>query len=372
MAASIWEHFSVIPDPRVDRTKLHKLEDILVIVLCAVICGAETWVDIVDFAKAKEAWLRTFLELPHGIPSHDTFGRVFAALDVRAFEQAFQSWIFDLAGPSEGKLIALDGKTIRRSLDRASGRAAIHLVSAWVHENHAVFGQLAVEGKSNEITAIPKLLEMLNLRKATVTIDAMGCQKDIAQKVVDRGGQYVLAVKANQGTLHEDIRLFLDDAIEHDFQGLEHDSYEQTEKGHGRLETRTCWTTHQIEWLRQRHDWPGLQSIAVVDRRRQIGPEVTTERRYFISSLPGRTAQRIGQAVRNHWSVENGLHWSLDLCFGEDQSRARIGNAAENLSRVRRLALTLLKQETTAKVGIKAKRLLAGWDEKYLLRVLRI
>jgi predicted transposase YbfD/YdcC len=372
MAASIWEHFSVIPDPRVDRTKLHKLEDILVIVLCAVICGAETWVDIVDFAKAKETWLRTFLELPHGIPSHDTFGRVFAALDVRAFEQAFQSWIFDLAGTSEGKLIAIDGKTIRRSLDRASGRAAIHLVSAWVHENHAVFGQLAVEGKSNEITAIPKLLEMLNLKKATVTIDAMGCQKDIAQKVVDRGGQYVLAVKANQETLHEDLRLFLDDAIERDFRGIAHDSYEQTEKGHGRLETRRCWTTGQVEWLRQRHDWPGLQSIAVVDRRRQIGQEVTTERRYFISSLPGHTAQRIGQAVRNHWSVENGLHWSLDLCFAEDQSRARIGNAAENLSRVRRLALTLLKQETTAKVGIKAKRLMAGWDEKYLVRVLRI
>lgn len=372
MAASIWEHFSIIPDRRVDRTKLHKLEDILVIVLCAVLCGAETWVDIVDFAKAKEPWLRTFLELPHGIPSHDTFGRVFAALDVRAFEGAFQRWIFDLAGTSEGKLIAMDGKTIRRSLDRASGRAAIHLVSAWVHENHAVFGQLAVEGKSNEITAIPKLLEMLELKKATVTIDAIGCQKEIAQKVLDRGGQYVLAVKANQGTLHEDIQLFLDDAIARDFRGVEHDSYEQTDKGHGRLERRRCWTTHEIEWLRQRHDWPGLQSIAVVDSRRQIGEQVSTERRYFISSLSGHVAQRIGQAVRNHWSVENGLHWSLDLCFGEDQSRARMGNAAENLSRVRRLALTLLKQETTAKVGIKAKRLLAGWDEKYLLRVLRI
>lgn len=316
--------------------------------------------------------MRTFLELPHGIPSHDTFGRIFAALEVRAFEHAFQSWILDWAGTSEGKLMALDGKTIRRSLDRASGKAAIHLVSAWVHENHAVFGQLAVDGKSNEITAIPKLLEMLNLKKATVTIDAMGCQKDIAQKVVARGGQYVLAGKANQGTLHEDIRLFLDDAMEHDFRGMEHDSYEQTEKGHGRLESRRCWTTSQIEWRRQRHDWPGLQSIAVLDRRRQIGEQVTTERRYFISSLPGRTAQRIGQAVRNHWSVENELHWSLDLCFAEDQSRARIGNAAENLSRVRRLALTLLKQETTAKVGIKGKRLLAGWDEKYLLRVLRI
>ena len=313
-----------------------------------------------------------FLALPHGIPSHDTFGRVFAALDTQAFEKAFQNWVADIAGSSVGKLIAIDGKTIRRSLDRAGGRAAIHLVSAWVHENHAVFGQLKVEDKSNEITAIPKLLEMLDLQEATVTIDAIGCQKEIAQKVRDRQGHYVLAVKANQGTLYDDIRLFLDDAVTRDFQGIEHDAYEQTEKGHGRLETRRCWTTGVIDWLKSRHEWAGLQSIAMVESRRQIGESVSTERRYFISSLPAHTAQRIGQAVRNHWCVENELHWSLDVCFGEDQSRVRIGNAAENLSRVRRLALMLLKQETTAKVGIKAKRLKAGWDENYLLQVLKI
>jgi predicted transposase YbfD/YdcC len=372
MATSIWEHFSTLPDPRVDRTKLHKLEDILTIAICAVICGAETWVDGADFGRAKESWLRTFLELPNGIPSHDTFDRVFAALDAKAFEGCFQSWVADLVGSSEGKLIAIDGKSIRRSIDRASGKAAIHRVSAWVHENHAVFGQIRTEDKSNEITAIPKLLEMLNLKQSTVTIDAIGCQKEIAQKVLDRGGQYVLAVKANQGALHDDIRTFLDDAIERGFQGLEHDLYERTEKGHGRIETRWCWTTSQIDWLRNRHDWPGLGSIAVVESRRQIGDQTSTERRYFISSLPARTAQRIGMAVRNHWCVENELHWSLDVCFGEDHSRARIRNAAENLSRVRRIALTLLKQERTAKVGIKAKRLMAGWDEKYLLRVLRI
>lgn len=372
MATSIWEHFCIVPDPRVERTRLHRLEDILVITICAVICGAETWVDIAEFGRAKETWFRTFLALPHGIPSHDTFGRVFAALDACAFEKAFQAWIADLAGSSAGKLIAIDGKTIRRSLDRASGKAAIHMVTAWVHENHAVFGQLRTEDKSNEITAIPKLLEMLDLQEATVTIDAMGCQKEIAQKVRDRDGHYVLAVKANQEALYEDVRLFLDDAIARDFQGIEHDQYEQTEKGHGRLETRRCWTTSQIDWLRQRHDWSGLQSIAAVECQRQIGEDVSTERRYFISSLPAPTAQRIGRAVRNHWCVENELHWSLDVCFGEDQSRVRIGNAAENLSRVRRLALILLKQETTAKVGIKAKRLKAGWNEKYLLQVLRI
>jgi predicted transposase YbfD/YdcC len=293
-------------------------------------------------------------------------------LDPRGFERCFQSWIGDLAGSSEGKLIAIDGKTIRRSLDQANRKAAIHMVTAWVHENHAAFAQVRTKDKSNEITAIPQLLEMLNLKAATVTIDAIGCQRTIAQKVLDKDGHYVLAVKSNQETLYEDVRLFLDDAIENGFHGLQHDSYEQTEKGHGRVETRRCWTTGQTEWLGQRHSWPGLQSIAAVECRRQIGQKISTERRYFISSLPGRPAQRIAVAVRKHWSVENELHWSLDVSFGEDQSRVRIGNAAENLSRVRRLALTLLKQEQTAKVGIKAKRLMAGWNENYLLKVLRI
>jgi len=372
MATSIWKHFSILPDPRIDRTKLHKLEDILTIALCAMISNADTWNDIADYGNAKKPWLQNFLELPHGIPSHDTFGRVFAALDPQAFEQSFRAWIVDLAGSTEGKLVAIDGKTIRRSIDRASGKAAIHLVSAWVHENHAVFGQIATEDKSNEITAIPKLLEMLQLKDATVTIDAMGCQKDIAQKVIDRQGQYVLAVKGNQGTLHDDLKLFLDDAIERDFAGIPHDQHEQTEKGHGRMETRRTWCTSQIDWLQDRHDWAGLQSVAVVDSYRKTGNEATSERRYFISSHSGRCAQRIAVAVRNHWCVENELHWSLDMCFNEDQSRARIGNAAENLSRLRRLALTLLKQDKTVKVGIKGKRLLAGWDEKYLLRILRI
>lgn len=372
MATSIWKYFAILPDPRVDRTKLHKLEDILTIALCAVISNADTWNDIADFGDAKEPWLRTFLELPHGIPSHDTFGRVFAALDPEAFEQSFQAWIADLAGSSQGKLIAIDGKTIRRSIDRASGKAALHLVSAWVHENHAVFGQIATDDKSNEITAIPKLLEMLRLKDATVTIDALGCQKDIAQKVVDREGHYVLAVKGNQGTLHDDLKLFLDDAIARDFAGIPHDHQEQTEKGHGRIETRKTWCTSQVQWLQDRHDWPGLRSIAVVDSQRKIENRTACERRYFISSHSGRSAQQIAMAVRNHWCVENELHWSLDMCFNEDQSRARIGNAAENLSRLRRLALTLLKQDKTAKVGIKGKRLLAAWDQKYLLRILRI
>jgi len=372
MATTIWDHFWVLPDPRMDRTKLHKLEDILTLTLCGIVCGAETWVDIVEFAQAKEDFFGEFLELPHGIPSHDTFGRVFAALDPERFESCFQSWVRNLAGSSKGKLIALDGKTVRRSLDRAGNKAAIHMVSAWVHENRAVFGQVRVDDKSNEITAIPKLLEMLNLKEATVTIDAIGCQKDIAQKIVEGGGDYVLAVKGNQGTLHQDVQEFLDDAIARDFRGVEHDYCEQTEKGHGRIEVRRTWTTDDIDWLRKRHDWAEMRSIAAIDAQRTLEGKTSTERRYFLSSLPARTAQRIAQIVRKHWRVENELHWCLDVCFGEDNSRVRIGHAAENLSRVRRLALTLLKQETSAKIGIKAKRLKAGWNHKYLLKVLGI
>jgi len=372
MALSIWEHFSIVPDPRLDRTKLHKLEDILAITICAVICNCDTWNEIQDFGEAHKDWFKTFLELPNGIPSHDTFGRVLAALNPDDFERCFQAWIADLAGTTQGKLIAIDGKAIRRSIDRASGKAAVHLVSAWVHENHAVFGQLAVDDKSNEITAIPKLLDMLKLKDATVTIDAIGCQKDIAQKIRDRKGHYVLAVKGNQGTLHDDMKVFLDDAITRDFKGVEHDIFEQTEKGHGRIETRRTWVTDKINWLKNRHEWAGLQSVAVMDCQRTIGEQSSIERRYFISSLPARTAQRIAMAVRKHWRVENELHWSLDVCFNEDQSRARIKNAAENLSRVRRIALTLLRQDASDKVSLRRKRLHASWDQKYLLKILRI
>jgi len=370
MKRSFWDHFSILPDPRMERTRLHKLQDIITIAVCAVICGADSWVDIALFGRSKINWLSEFLELPNGIPSHDTFGRLFAALAPDEFERCFQSWVWALAGGSAGKLISIDGKTLRRSLDHASGKAAIHMISAWVHENHAVFGQLATEAKSNEITAIPRLLKMLDLKDATITIDAMGCQKQIAQTILDGGGQYLFSLKGNQSSLHDDVRLFLDDAIESKFKQTPHDHWQQVEKGHGRIETRHLWCTDQIGWLKTRHDWPGLRTIAALESRRKINELETVERRYFISSLPGRVAQRIAQAARLHWNIENELHWSLDVCFGEDQSRARIGNAAENLSRVRRLALTLLKQETTVKAGIKAKRLKAGWDEKYLLHIL--
>jgi predicted transposase YbfD/YdcC len=290
-------------------------------------------------------------------------------MEPQEFEKAFQAWVHDLAGTTAGKHIAIDGKTLRRSFDKASKKAAIHMVSAWVHENHAVFGQLKVDDKTNEIKAIPKLLEILNLKGATVTIDAMGCQREISSQIVDKDGDYVLALKGNQGQLHEDVVLFMNDAIEKGSADLS-DVYESCEKGHGRIEQRMCWTSTEVDWLRDRHAWPSLSSIAAVECRRTIDGNTNTERRYFISSHDGRCAQRIATVVRNHWRVEAQLHWTLDVCFGEDNSRVRIENAAENLSRVRRIALMLLKQEKTARMGVKGKRMKAAYDKEYLLKVL--
>lgn len=362
--------FRDIPDPRMVGKISHKLHDILVITVCAVLCGLEHWTQIADYGKAHEAWFRTFLDLPNGIPSHDTFGKVLAALDPIAFEQRIQQWIlavFDSA--CRGKHIAIDGKTLRRSFDDASGKAAIHLIHAYVHENHAVFAQLKVDDKSNEITAIPSLLEMLELDEATVTIDAMGCQKDIAQKIIDRNGQYVLALKGNQSTLHDDVRTFMDDRITRGVtqQG---DYHETVEKSHGRIETRKCWTCGQVDWLTQRHAWAGLAAMVAVECTRTVNDKTSTERRYFISSHSGQQAQKLAALIRNHWRVENSLHWTLDVCFNEDPCRVRVANAAQNLARIRRISLLLLKQEKTCKLGIQSKRAKAAYDRDYLLTLL--
>lgn len=358
-----------IPDPRQAWKVSHNLHDILVIVVCATIAGLEHFTEFEDYAEANEDWFRTFLDLPNGIPSHDTFGNVLAALDPDEFERRIQLWFHALAGSTAGKHIAIDGKTLRRSFDRASKKAAVHMVNAYVHENHAVFAQLKTDEKSNEITAVPKLLEMLKLTDATVTLDAMGCQKDIAQGIVDKKGHYVMAVKGNQSGLQEDIQTYFDDAIAHGFSG-DHDVYEATEKDHGRLEVRRCWTSSDVAWLAERHDWAGLSSIAAVECARTVDGKTSIERRYFISSHPGRCAQKIATLVRNHWRVENELHWTLDVCFNEDSCRARSDNVAENLARMRRVTLMLLKSETTCKLGIKTKRRKAGYQRDYLLKVL--
>jgi len=365
----MFAQFETLTDPRVERTRRHDLHDILVIAVLSVISGADGFTDMQTFGEAKRQWLETFLNLPNGIPSHDTFGRVFAMLDPDEFEQCLLAWTEGLAMASGGKLIAIDGKTIRASVDKAGKKAAVHMVNAWCSMNHLVLGQLATDAKSNEITAIPKLLELLDLKGATVTIDAMGCQTKIAQQIVEQGGDYVLQVKANQGTLHEDVKLLFDEAIAHDFDDMSFGYCQSVDGDHGRVETRRLWCTPEVDWFADRQRWVGLSSFACIECVREIDGVKQVDRRYYISSFPGRNPYRFMEAIRCHWGIENQLHWSLDVSFGEDQCRARKGNAAQNLGRLRRMALNLLKHEKTSKRGIKGKRLLAALDNDYLLKV---
>ena len=363
--ASIIKHFSSIPDPRIDRRKLHKLQDIFFITLCAVICGADDWVSIERFGEAKEAWLTEVLKLENGIPSHDTFGNVFAAINTEQFSECFSRWAADIAELGEGEIIAIDGKCLRRSLDKASGKAAIHMVSAWATQNQLVLGQQQVDDKSNEITAIPKLLMQLNIAGAVVTMDAMGCQTKVAEQIVHQGADYLLSLKGNQSNLHQDVKLFFES--ENTRPAIGHESYDG---GHGRIETRTVRACAEIDWLKERHPhWVDLKSIVAVTARREARDKITDETRYFISSMDASDPKRLGQIVRAHWGIENNLHWVLDYAFDEDAQRARVGHSAANMTVIRHIALNLVKSEKTVKVGVKNKRLKAGWDEDYLLKI---
>ena len=362
-------HFSGIEDPRADNSQ-HLLVEIMTIAVCAAIGGANNWVEVELFGQAKQDWFATFLELPNGIPSHDTFGRVFARIDAKQFQSCFLKWVQTASELTEGQIVPIDGKKLRRSHDKANGQAAIHMVSAWATENRLVLGQVKVNDKSNEITAIPELLSLLELAGCIVTIDAMGCQTAIAARIVEKDADYVLAVKDNQENLHQDIQELFAYAAETAFADC--DYAKTVNKGHGRLEIRECWTISDEEYfayLRNRSAWAGLQTIAMVKSERRSGNESTIETRYFISSLSGE-AKLLLKAVREHWGIENGLHWKLDIAFREDDSRVRKGNGAQNFAVVRHIALNLLNQEKTAQCGIQAKRLKAGWDEKYLLKVL--
>ncbi len=348
------------------------MQDILVIAICGFICGVDNWVDLELFGNAKREWLRTFLALPNGIPSHDTFGRVFAYLCPEAFGRCFNSWVEAVAESTEGKVVAIDGKTVRRSFDRASQKAAVHLVNAWAADNRLVLGQVACEEKSNEITAIPELLRLLSLRGCIVTLDAMGCQKAIVEGIVEKGADYVICLKGNQETLHEAVSTLFEGVEKQDAAALPHSYAESFDEGHGRVETRRCWVTEQVHRYARSEEWKGLRSFAMVERERTevSRNETELERRYFISSLPADDAARMLSVIRTHWAVENDLHWSLDVAFREDESRVRQGHAQENLALMRRLALSLLKQDTTTKAGIAARRKKAGWSHDYLLSLL--
>ncbi len=354
--------FAQLQDPRINRTKHHRLLDILFIALCAVVSGANDCVAMEKFAKSKRVWLEKFLDLPDRVPSHDTFARVFAALDGKAFVECFLSWVTSLERSTSGQVVAIDGKTARATLDRAKSKHPLHVVSAWATENQLLLGQEVVDDKSNEITAIPKLLEVLELTGAIVTLDAMGCQKEIASKIREKGADYVLAVKGNQEHLEQDIvEAFA--AVDEGRSTATVQTHTEQDKGHGRLETRWTQTMAVPKTLRHQEDWRDLVSIARCTRSYQEGGVEKSEVRYFISSLQPKAKQMAG-AIRSHWGVENGLHWVLDMYFAEDRNRARTGHAAGNLALLRRWVISLLRQDESTKGGIEKKRLQAGWNDE--------
>jgi len=366
---SIAFHFSILTDPRIDRTKDHSLHDILVISLCAMLCGAEGFVDFEDFGNARLDWFLTILELPNGIPSHDTFRRVFALLDPKEFSECFRNWTEGVRKFIQREIVAIDGKTLKGSQQRSKGREPIHMVSAWARENGLVLGQTTVNEKSNEITAIPELLRTLNLAQCIVTIDAMGCQTKIATEIIAAKADYVLALKGNQSTIHDEVRIFMEDAKARAFEGIRHDFFESRERGHGRTETRKYYITDEIHWLIQRPQWDQLRSLGMVESTRELQGVVTTERRFFLCSIAA-DAKELARAVRGHWAIENTLHWCLDVTFREDQCRARTDYAAQNLALLRHMTINILKGEITKKRGLKGKQKNAGWNNSYLIKLL--
>jgi predicted transposase YbfD/YdcC len=361
---SIAQYFADLPDPRVDRTKKHALGDILAITLCAVICGADSWEEVEAFGESKHDWLKRFLDLPNGIPSHDTFYRVFARLDPEAFGKCVADWMSGACEAAGLKHIAVDGKAVR-SAPRRTFSGCLHLVSAWAAENRLILGQRAVADGSHEIAAIPELLRVLDLKGALVTIDA-GCQKEIAKQIRDQGGDYLLAVKGNQPTLQAAVHAEFDRLIEADFAGVPHDGAEAVDDAHGRHEERYTTVVYDPQGLPT--EWPDVAAVVLVGREREVKGVRTDSAHYYITSLRG-TAAELADLIRRHWSVENELHWCLDVAFREDANKTAAGHAGANLGLVRRVAASLLKQDT-GKGSIKAKRLKAALDEDYLLQSL--
>jgi len=370
-AEALFESLRKIDDPRREHQKFHSLFDILVISICAVICGAEHWTEMEEFGEAKREWFSTFLQLENGIPSHDTFRRVFTLLDTIQLKELFIDWISSAVSLSKGSLVNIDGKNLCGSKEPSKGKKALNVVSAWASEQSVVLGQVKCQEKSNEITAIPELLKILDLDGCIVTIDAIGCQRETVAQIVEKRADYVISLKGNQGTLHKESKDYLDWAQRTGFREIKYEYCSTLEKDHGRIEERRCWVTEEIGWLEEKDEWRNLKSVVLVEAIREvIGQGKTVERRYFISSLEA-NAELALKCVRGHWAVENQLHWCLDIGFREDDCRVSEATSAENLATLRHIGLNLLKQETSCRLGIKSKRKKAGWDDSYLLKVLK-
>lgn len=377
------DHMRKVADPRINRTRLHKMEDILVIGVCTLLCGGETFCDMENFGRHKQEWLQTFLELPNGIPSHDTFNRVFSAIDSTAFSEQFMKWTESIRAEIKAEIVAIDGKALRRA--KNAGEEAQYVVSAWANENRLVLGQLEVPAKTNEITVVPDLLKALNVAGCIVTTDAMGCQKNIAEEIRNQGAHYVLALKANHCKLFKEV--------EEHFRGIcgvkdgrrirsmikekkrvnssTCASHYCSNNGHGRLEARAYFQSSDLSSISEACHWEGLKTVAMAERVRIVEGVRVVDRHYYISSLPKTRIRAFAKAVRSHWGVENSCHWVLDVCFREDDNRARTGHAAANLATLRRLALNLLRRDTSKRRGIRGKQLDAGWDNSYLMQILR-
>lgn len=369
---TISKAFGELTDPRINRNLRHPLVNILTISICAIICGCDNFYAIEEYGNSKIKWFEDFLDLKHGIPSHDTFSDVLNRVKPKEFSQAFTRWVSQL-GHLRNDLVSIDGKVMRRTLDKASGASAIHLVSAWSAKNNLCFGQIKVAEKSNEITAIPLLLDLLDIKGATITMDAMGCQFTIADKIVDAQADYVLALKGNQGEFYDDIKLFLKTNLANEFKNTSHTVSKIVNGDHGRIEQRKVWLITDVQWLIECHPrWKSIKGIAIVDSTREVQGKTSHEQRFYITSHGNKNADFIANAIRSHWFVENKLHWQLDVSFNEDQNRLRSGYGAENFAMMNKIALNLLKNEKSVKVGIKTKRLKAGWDEDYMMKVLTV
>lgn len=370
---SIPNQFAQLVDPRREQGKRHPLINLIIMALAAVICHADSWPEVEEFVRTKESWFRSFLHMPYGVPSQYTFRRLFLALDPEQFQASFLAWIEQVQVATDGDVIAIDGKTLRRSFREGGKKGAIHMVHAWSKQNGLMLGQVKVDAKSNEITAIPKLLDMLSLKGCIVTLDAMGCQRDIAQKIVDSEADYLLALKQNQGTLHADVDHLFKHATTANFAEKGMDYAKQVDSGHGRVETRECWVVGDANWLaylRKQQDWPSLNCVVKVQATRSTDDKrKKSDTRYYISSLTV-DAQKVLEATRAHWEVENKLHWVLDVAFREDDSRLRVGDGQENMALLRRWALNLIRKEKSVRGSVKKKRLKAGWSNDYLETVL--